>query len=247
MAAAACGARIFVPPTGPGTPTDASSAWTSVTKTCRSATSYVGELRVSGRAGSRRIARLRIETAVTRDQIYMNATVSGQTFFVLAGSSSEATLWLRHDRKVVKAPAGDIVEAILGLSVPPDRLFALLTGCVTRSFDVTAATSYGQRMAVQTPDARVYLEQTQTGWQTLAGEAEGFVVELKWQGGAVPERLWLNSIPGREPRASLAVTAEGPNLNEAVPASFFAPPAGAASAEPMTIEELRAAGPWRKG
>jgi hypothetical protein len=35
-------------------------------------------------------------------------------------------------------------------------------------------------------------------------------------------------------------------MNGTVPASVFNPPAGAKGAQPMTLEELRAAGPWKE-
>src|SRR5580765_7388832 len=93
LAASACGHAIFVPPAGPGAATDASAAWAEATSTCRGAQSYMGTLRISGHAGGQRIARLAIDTAVTRSQIYMGATVSGTTIFVLSGSNSDAVLW----------------------------------------------------------------------------------------------------------------------------------------------------------
>ncbi len=176
----------------------------------------------------------------------MGATVSGRSIFVLAGSAAQATLWLQfRENRVVKAPAGEIIEAILGLSMPPDRLLALLSGCVTRTFDVKSAESHDGLLAVRTDDARVFLREQNAVWRTHAGEAEGFVVEFAWTGGPVPAKLWLNSLPGREPRASVTISVDDPVLNQTAPASVFSPPAGAASADPMTLEELRS-GSWRK-
>ena len=235
-AVTACGHPVFKPPTGPGVATDASAAWAAATSSCRSATSYTARLRV---------LRLSVESAITRDQIYLNATHSGQGIFVLAGSTTDAVLWLKREHRVVKAPAGDIIDAILGLQVSPDRLLALLTGCVTRAYDISSAASYGKRIAVQTSDARVYLDSEQQASKVIAGEAEGFIVELSWKASTVPVKMWLNSLPGREPRASLTVSVEDATVNPAIPATFFAPPAGAATAEPMTLEELRT-GSWRK-
>jgi hypothetical protein len=247
LAAAACGHAMFLPPTGPGAATDASSAWAEATSGCRAAQSYVGTLRISGRAGSQRIWRLAglsIDTAVTRNQIYMGATVSGTSAFLLAGSASEATLWLRGDHRRVKAPAGEILEAILGLSMPPDRLLAILAGCGSRVLDVTSASRYDGLIAVQTPDARVFLERHSTSWRTLGAEAEGFRVQFSWKGADVPATLWIKSTPGREPSARLDISVRDASVTDPVPSSVFNVPSGAASAEPMTIEELRS-GSWR--
>ena len=175
----------------------------------------------------------------------MGATVSGQPVFILAGSVSEATLWLRREQRVVKAPAGDIIDAILGLSMPPDRLLALLTGCATRIHDVTSAESFGGLLAIQTPDARVYVERQGAVWRTRYAEAEGFRVEFSWKTAALPGKLWIRSTPGREPAASLDLSVSDASATDPIPASVFTPPAGATSADPMTLEELRS-GSWRK-
>ena len=246
LLAAGCGHKIFVPPAGPGVATDASAAWTAATASCRSAEHYSAALKVSGRAGSQRIWRLAIDTAVTPTQIYMGATFSGQPVFVLAGSEKDATLWLRREQRVVKAPAGDIIEAILGLKMPPDRLLALLTGCATRNLEVTAATSHNAIVAVQTADTRVFLERQGTVWRTRGAEADGYRVEFLWKTAALPDKVWIESTPGREPAAKLDVSVTDPSTSDPIPATVFTAPAGAASAEPMTLDELRSAGSWRK-
>jgi hypothetical protein len=245
LAAAACGHAIFVPPAGPGAATDASAAWAEATSTCRGAQSYIGTLRISGRVGGQRIARLEIDTAVTGNQIYMGATASGTPIFVLSGSNSDAILWLRRQDRVVKAPAGEILEAILALSMPPDRLLGLLSGCGTRTTDAKSASSYSGLLAVQTADARVLLRRQGMAWRTFGAEAEGFLVEFFWKTSALPEKLWIRSTPGREPAASLDVSVSDATITDPIPASVFTPPSGAASAGAMTIEELRS-GAWRK-
>lgn len=248
LAAAACGHAIFVPPVGPGAATDAASAWAEATSTCRAVQSYVGELGVSGRTGTQRIWRaagVTIDTAVTRSEIYMAARVSGQPIFLLAGSTSAATLWLRSQNKVVKAPASDILEAILGLAMPPDRLLALLSGCGTRATELTSAASYDGLLAVQTADARVFIRRQGTAWRTFGVEADGFRVEFSWKATTTPEKLWIRTTPGREPAASLDVSVSDATITDPPQATVFSPPSGASSAEPMTIEELRS-GAWRK-
>jgi hypothetical protein len=115
----------------------------------------------------------------------------------------------------------------------------------SREHDIASAARYGKRIAVQTSDARVYLDSEAQGAKVIAGEAQGFIVELSWKASTLPVKMWLNSAPGREPRASLTVSVEDASVNPAIPPAFFAPPAGAATAEPMTLEELRT-GSWRK-
>ena len=246
LLATGCGHAIFVPPAGPGVVTDASEAWRTATASCKSAEQYTAALRISGRAGSQRIWRLAIDTAVTPTQIYMGATFSGQPVFVLAGSAKDATLWLRREQRAVKAPAGEIIEAILGLRMTPDRLLALLTGCATRNLEITSATTHDAIVAVQTADTRVFLERQGTVWRTRGAQAEGFTVEFLWKTSNLPDKVWIESTPGREPAAKLDVSVSDPTISDPIPASVFNAPSGAASAEPMTLEELRSAGSWRK-
>ncbi len=245
LAAAACGSRIFVPPAGPGVPVDAGGAWADATASCRDARSWAGELRVSGRAAGQRVWRLVMETAVTPSNIYMGASFSGQPIFLLTGTAAAATLWLRREHRVVRAPAGDLIDAILGVSIPPDRLLAVLTGCGTRAFGVISAANYSGVLGVRTSDIRVFLRRQDQTWRTYLAEADGFGVEFSWKTDASPVKLKIRSTPGREPAASLDVSASDVSVNETIPASLFNPPSGASSAEPMTLNELRT-GAWRK-
>ena len=84
-----------------------------------------------------------------------------------------------------------------------------------------------------------------TGWQTRAGEADGFIVEFARETSSFPQKIWVRSAPGREPRAALDITVSDAEVNGRVPSEVFATPSGAAGAQPMTIEELRSAGPWK--
>lgn len=240
---------MFVPPAGPGVPAaGASDAWTSATATCRQSQNYKALLHVSGRAGDDRLWPLAVETALTSDgAIYMSATTSGQSIFVLAGTARQATLWLRRqDRAVVAAP-GAIIEAMLGVPLPPDRLLSVLTGCITRTFDVTSSAQHNSLLAIQTADARVYLERDATAWRARAGDVDGFSVELASKGSALPEKVWIRTAAGRSPEARLDVKVSEAETNSTIPASFFAPPAGAARAQPMKLEELRFSGGKERG
>lgn len=250
LAATACGHPMFAPPSGPGTPVvDAAGSWAAATAGCRGAKSYAAALRMSGRVGDQRIwPPIAVDTAVTADHsIYMGATVAGRSIFLLAGSVDRATLWLRREQRVVTAPPAEIIEAILGISLPPGRLLAIFTGCLTRDATMTAAARYGRLLTIDTPDGRVHLERRDAGWQTRAGEAEGFIVEFARETSSFPQKIWIRSVPGREPRAALDITVSDVEVNGRVPPAVFEAPAGAAAAQPMTIEELRSAGPWKDG
>lgn len=240
---------MFAPPAGPGVPaTGADEAWRSATASCRQTKSYQARLRVSGQAGPQRIPTLTVDTGLTADgSIYMSATASGRSIFLLAGTAKAATLWLRREERSVVAEPGAIIEAILGVPLPPDRLLSLFAGCITRSFDVTAATQYASVVAVQTPDAKVYLEPDAAGWRVRAGQVEGFSIELERAPAVMPEKVWIRTVEGRTPRTRLDVRISDAEANGNIPSSVFTPPAGAARADKMTLEELRASFAWKEG
>ena len=242
LAVSACSHTMFVPPAGPGVPApNAADAWRSATESCRQAKSYQASRGVSGRAADQRIPRIRVDTAVTSDgNIYMSATASGQSIFLLAGTAKQATLWLRREDRAVLAPPDAIIDALLGVQLPPDRLLSVFSGCITRSFDVSSSSQHDRLLLIQTPDARVYLEPAGAEWRARAGDVDGFSVELGRKTLPLPENVWIRTAAGRTPQARLDVSVSDAEVNGSIPASVFSPPAGAGRAEPMTLEELRA-------
>jgi len=247
-----CARAIFVPPAGPGAPAaDAATAWAQATAACRDVKSYVGALGLSGKVGSQRIWRVSIESAVTAArEIYLGATVSGRPVFLLAGTDERATLWLRgDDDRAVTAPAADIVEALIGVRLDARRVLAVLSGCATLTPDVDTgvARQVGRLVRVATGDGAVYLEKRTERWTTRAAEVDGETDEYAWKEGPYPADVWFWSDPkSPPPAASLHLSVNDLRVNDPVPASFFRPSEGALRATPMTIEELRKAGPLRE-
>jgi hypothetical protein len=248
VAAAACGGRgMFVPPAGPGTAApDAAAAWAEATAACPAPQSYAASLRVSGRVGGQRLWPVTIEAAVLADEsIYLSATAAGRGLFVLAGTGSRAALWLRREQRIVTAAPADIVEAIVGVRLSPNDLLAVLTGCATRSFDIVHASRQGALISIETKDARIYLERRGGRWQVRAGEMNAFTVEYAAANGSPPLELWLWPSASRGTSASIHLTVSDAQVNGPVPAAVFRMPAGAATATPMTLDELKAGAPWK--
>ena len=239
---------MFVPPAGPGAPVAyAAAAWTEATANCRNARSYAAAARASGKFGAERLWPVGLDIAVTTDQsIYLAANAVGRSLFVLAGTGNRATLWLRQEERVVNAAPADIMDAIVGVSIAPDRLLAVLTGCVARSFDVTRSALHGRLLAIDTADAHLYLEQMNGQWRTRAATTDAFVVEFAAYAGALPSDVWIWSVAGREPAASVRFSISDPEIDGQIPAGVFQVPRGAVGAKPLTLEELRAAGPWKE-
>ena len=237
---AACGGRaMFVPPAGPGTAApDAQAAWDEATNACRGVERVVASMRVRGRIADTRVWPLSIDSAVVLKQsIYLSAVASGRPVFLLVGTPARATLWLRTDDRSITAAPGDILQALIGVSMSADDLLGVLSGCVSREASFTSATRHGATLAIQTPDGRSFLEQRAGQWQTRAFESKSFTVEFVPPGASIPQDTWVWSTFASSP-ASLHLSVNERELNGTIPPEVFRVPAGAQAAAPMTLEEL---------
>lgn len=243
-----CAARGFVPPSGPGVPApEAAGALNEAARTCRGASTFRGGTRLSGQVGDEGIGSVGIDTGLTSDGgIFLEARAVGSTIFRLTGTREQATLWLRDDNASLQAAAGDIVEALIGVKLEPNRLLAVLTGCVTRDLAIVEAVRIGRDLVVTTPDAVLYLRQDHGAWRVRGGAFEGLLAVVV-PGAGLPTEIRIQSQPGRVPCVNLRVSLTPPLfLNEASTAIDAAIRAAVpAGARPITLEELRAAGPLR--
>jgi hypothetical protein len=240
LVATACSSRPIVLPAGPGTPApEAAAALAEATSDCRGATSLSASLRVSGHAGERRLRAPILIGVTAANQVRLEAPSA----FVLAGSSARATLVLQHDRRELVAPADDIIEALTGLKLGPTALLGILSGCGGRSETMSAASAYGEVIGVTTPDGRVYLARAGAArWRVKAADLADIVVEYRaWQ-DRWPSDIRLQSKPGRTPVIDLSISSTQVDVNTTLAEAVFtvAVPAGAT---PLTLDELRAAGP----
>jgi len=238
----ACGGRsIFVPPKGPGTPApDAPSAWDAATKECRDARTVISSLRVSGRVGSTRVWPLTVDAAVVENQsIYLGATASGRPIFLLVGTPARATLWLRTENRAVTAAPTDILNALVGVSLSPDDLLAVLSGCAPRSESFVGGVRQGGLLAIETPGGHAFIEQTAGQWALRAFEGRSYTAEFVPPGRSIPQDSWIWSGTGAS-SASLHLTVQERTINGVVPAEALRVPAAAQAAAPMTLEELAA-------
>jgi hypothetical protein len=70
-------------------------------------------------------------------------------------------------------------------------------------------------------------------------------VEFARRAGRQPEDVWITSTRTGSLPASLHLTISDPQANAPIPPTVFQLPPAASSAQSMTLEELRAAGPWK--
>jgi len=201
-----CGARLFVPPAGPGQPApEAAAIWNDLTADCRGIESLVVGMRVSGPG----VPSLSITGAITSDgRLRLDARAAGTTQFILFGSAADAAIWLRDGNRVAHGAAEAIVETLVGVRLEPERLLAVLTGCMAKDLTVAEARRYGDRLAVVTSDTRAYLRHGEDGWVAEAALFDRVIVQYDAFDGGWPARILMRSAPGTavEFRLSIAVS-----------------------------------------
>jgi hypothetical protein len=240
-----CAGRRFVVPSGPAVPApDAASAWTAATGACRDVRAASAQFNLSARAGSCRIPRVRVGLAIDGGRaLALVAQVGGTAVFRLGGPADQATLVLSDGPRTLRAPAVDIVEALVGVRLDPARLLAVLTGCLTPRPDFERGARRNGLLEVTAGDSVAYLEHANDqGWRLRAGVFDGLQVHYPRLGPTAPRAIEIRSEASGS-RPAIAITISALEVGTAAPAqAIFAPP-DTAGAAPMTVEELRATCP----
>jgi hypothetical protein len=235
-------------PAGAGTPVpraEAEAALLEATRRCRDVQVLTAEWRLSGRAGATRLGGTILAGLTAAGQIRLEATAPfGALAFVLAGDAGDATLVTR-DNRVLTAPAERIVEALIGVTFDPASLLHLFAGCGTPETAVEDAARYPSLLAVRTTGGRTFLEATPGGWRLAAVERNDLLVDYRYDDARAagwPAELRLRSLAGRAPALAFSVRQSQVEVDVPLPASAFTPVVPPA-ATPLTLEDLRAAGP----
>ena len=248
VAMSGCAARLVTLPTDPGSPfPDFAQVHAQLSAPCTGVRTLTAELSLAGRAGSQRL-RGRVVAGFERPASMRLEGVApfGAPVFILVARGDEATLLLPRDDRVLRgARAEDILGALTGVALPPADLQAILTGCVTAQPRAPAGRVHGNGWASIDLDgnATLYLQRQGAAWQPRAARRAGWQIEYaSWQ-GAFPQAVRLRS---ELQTVDVDVTATVSQLetNTDLDAAAFGVDVPA-SAGPMTLDELRNAGPRR--
>jgi hypothetical protein len=245
----ACAARVFPMPTAAGLPApEAATAWRQATEACRDARNASVTLRVAVREGRRRSPSLALSVGVTSAG---HIRLDGPPMFLLAGTAARATLWLREENRIVTARAEEIVDAFIGVRLGPERLLAVLTGCLSArpSEPIRSGARHDKMLDLDLADGRAFLERQDGRWRVVAGVVDGAMIEYRGFLGYWPGEWLAESAELRAASRQLNVRVTDIQVNDADidrhPEAFQLAPA--AGATPMTLDELRAAGVLRQG
>ena len=250
LAAGACARARVVFPTGPAEPVpDALQLWWSATQACKGAQTFSAEIQANGNVGSEKLRRVTLHGAMTRNgEIALLAVAPvGPAVFNLAGRADRATLTLPRERRVLVAPAADIVEALIGLHLAPDDWLDVLSGCVTGKPPDTGVRINGVTiLSLKAGAGRLRLDQDGAAWRIVAGERSDLLVEYPQFDGRWPRVAKLTTRPGAAVSVLLNMAIGQIFVNTTIPKAAFEAPVSTGF-QPMTLDELRAIGPLGDG
>ncbi|OFW04990.1 MAG: hypothetical protein A3I61_18935 [Acidobacteria bacterium RIFCSPLOWO2_02_FULL_68_18] len=246
--ASGCAARRIELPLDPGVPfADFAETYRLATMACAGVRTMTVELALSGRAGGRGVRGRAIAGFELPASLRLEAVAPfGPPAFILAGGAGSATLLLPRDNRVLRnTPAEEILGALIGVTLAPADLQAVLTGCVVATPGAFRGRLHrnGWASIELSGGATLFLERDDEGWQPRAARRPGWQVDYPSWRGNFPQTVRLRSL---DPRLGVDLTASVSQLEANVPldpAAFTVdvPP----RALDLTLAELREAGPLR--
>ena len=240
--ASACG-----PPPHPALPTGAgvpfpgfSSAYEQATADCKSVSTITAEIGLSGRAGGTKLrGRINAGLAAPDDIVLEGLAPFGKPAFVLSGRAGEATLWLPRDERVLRgSPPAAIVEALAGVALTPAELRAVVAGCgLGVTVPVSGRTFNEDSAAVEAPTGPVYLRRIEGRWRVVAGVRDTLTIQyadfVAGRATTVYVRTAVADLTMRLSQVDINTPIDPRAFDVEIPAS----------AQPLSLEELRRAGP----
>ena len=245
---AGCATNRPTLPTGAGTPFPGFEAvYEEAVRECSGAKTVVAELGLSGRAGTTRLRGTVTSALGEGGAIRLEGVALGRAIFILAGRGGRATLLLLRDDRVVRdAPPEAIVEALAGVPLTPADLRAAVAGCGLGSGGPANGRMFtNDWAAVDVGETVTYLRRVENRWRVGGATRGGLTLMYETFVSGLPASINIRSTGGQAGAALVAdIRLRVSNLEINVPVEAKAyeiavPP----DAEPLSVEELRRAGP----
>ena len=240
----ACAPKRIELPTGTGSPyAEAARPYEEAVKECRGVRTMQATLGLSGRAGTTTLRGTVDAGLEAPDRIRLEGRHPlGRPVFILAAGGGRSTLYMPRDDRVLRdVPPELIVEALVGVSLAPGELRSLVSGCGFGVAEPGGGREYsGGYVAVDTGGPTTYLRREQNLWRVTAATRPPLTV--LYSGFVNGRPATLRVVSSGTPRADLTVRLSDVNLNVPMDAAVFAVDVPAA-AQPLTLDELRRAGP----
>jgi hypothetical protein len=253
LGTASCGASLMKLPAGPGAPAaDARDALNQATDVCRTIKTFTAESSVSGSVGGRGLrARLNIGLQAPDSARLEAIGPFARLLFTFAASGDSATLVLHDDDRVLRnGQAAAVLEALTGVPVDAADLREALTGCASSEAVAGEARQLGDDWrTLQIGSTTLYLrrEPRTAPWRLVAAvhrpaDRGEWRAEYRDFVDGLPQRVRLAS--SDVDRFDLRLAISGIELNPPLSPAAFEVRIPAA-ARPITLDELRRAGPLR--
>lgn len=245
-----CGAPLMKLPAGPGGPaSDARDAFAEATAKCDAVSSITAAVAVRGSVGGRRLrGRLDVGLAPPASARIEAVVPFGQPVFIFVARGGDATLLLTRDNRVLERGRPEaVLEAITGVPLDPADLRTALIGCASGP-DVTQGRQLGDDWRVLPAGLDlIYLRRDPrtAPWRLVAvahrppGRREWRAEYRDFKDG-FPQTVRFAS--SERDRFNLTLELSQVDLNIPLPAGAFDVKIPA-SAESITLDELRRAGP----
>jgi outer membrane lipoprotein-sorting protein len=251
----ACAPKRFAPPSGPGAPyPDYAAAFDAATAACRQTKSITATIALSGRAGKQKL-RGQVDAGLTGNGAARleGRAPFGRPVFILvsggggSGGGPRATLYLPRDNRVLRdAPAADIIEALTGVSLTFGELMSALAGCGLGG-RAASGLAYGADQLAIAADAGTtsYLRRQKGQWNILASTRGPLTIENADLASGRPSTIRMRTSPGAA-GTDLTLKLSDVDINTTIDPKAFVVDVPR-DAEPLTLDELRRAGPLGGG
>jgi hypothetical protein len=250
LAAWSCAAPLLTLPAGAGVPAvDGASVVDEATAACRQVSSLVAEAAVSGSVDGQRVrGRLHLGVAAPAFARLEAIAPFGQPVFIFVAGSGRATLLLtRPDRVLEHDNPEQVLEAITGVPLDSSELRTTLTGCAIQPAANEARELGPEWRLVRDGQTELYLQRRSPNepWRVAAAIHQdpgrpAWRAEYSDFESGLPRTLRLVSSQRDQFDLRLALSQVDVNMPLETEAFELKVPA---AAEPLTLEELREAGP----
>lgn len=211
------------------------------------------EAGLSGRVGDQRLRGRVIAGFERPSSMHLEGVAPfGQPLFILAARGGSGALLLPAESRILRnAPPASILEALTGVSLDPEDLQAVFTGCVLPAPRATAGRTHAGGLTAidiegsgqQPRTATIYLRRAGSQWQLHAARRDRWQIEYTYGTGSFPQSVRLLST-SPDVRVDIRGTLSQVETNQEIaPAAFIIDEPK--NVMPMTLEELRQAGPLR--
>jgi hypothetical protein len=222
------------------------NAYSEAVSNCRAARTMTATLSLSGTAGGTRLrGDVDAGFAAPADVRLEGRAPFGRPVFVfVARDERSAMLFLPRDNRILRdAPPDAIVEALTGVRLGPGELRAIVAGCGFGVDDPSAGREYDNGwVEIDLPAGDSYLRQRDGRWQIVAATRGPLTIEYDDYRSSRPATIRLRTGADSGSRTALTVRLSDVDINVPLGPEVFqvaVPP----DAAPLTLDELRGAGP----